>query len=87
MTHICIGSGKVETVAGKSGRTVWKDTVPWKDTRCASIPGTAPCDPCVEYYQGKCIVTSTGENVCLNSEVIIRQPADGKASCLFDFSR
>ncbi|KAG2094609.1 uncharacterized protein F5147DRAFT_747791 [Suillus discolor] len=62
------GSGKVETVTGKSGKTVWKDAVPWKDTRCANIPGTAPHDPCIEYYQGKCVVTSTGEN-----------PADGKA--------
>jgi hypothetical protein len=84
---MCIRLGKVEMVPGKSRKTVWKDTVLWKDTHCTNIPGTAPCDPRIEYHQGKCIVTSTGENVSLNSDVIIQQSADEKAGCLFELSR
>jgi hypothetical protein len=87
MTYLCIGLGKVETVTGKSGKMVWKDMVPWKDTRCSNIPGTAPHEPYADYHQGKSIMTSTQENRCLDGDVIVQQPADGKESRLLGLSR
>ncbi|KAG1824629.1 uncharacterized protein BJ212DRAFT_1444390 [Suillus subaureus] len=61
------GSGKVETVTGKSRKTVWKDTVFWKDTRCANIPRTILCNPNIDYHWANVF------------EVIVRPSADGKS--------